>query len=186
MPSRLYHSQLAPTTQPSCAGRSRRADERKRNPPVPGADLAECAALFRPTFSDRAQHPRGRGAADRPHADDASGVARSPVNAAAWPRSCSRSAPGCSRRSMCSLDQMSLGHLKPIERRFENAYGLTAATCGSVKGSVRCTTPSAYNLSMAPSDRPSMRARMFVVSWPIDGAPRQMRPGVNDIFRTTP
>jgi hypothetical protein len=76
--------------------------------------------------------------------------------------------------------------LKPPERPSEDDQGLTAATCGSVNGSVRCTTPSAYNLSMAPSDRPSMRARMSVVSSPIDGAPRQIRPGVNDIFGTTP
>ena len=72
------------------------------------------------------------------------------------------------------------------QQPFENAYGLTAATCGSVKGSVRCTTPSAYNLSIAPSDMPSICARISVVSSPIEGAPRQMRPGVSDIFGTTP
>ena len=33
-------------------------------------------------------------------------------------------------------------------------YGLTAATWGSVNGSVRCTTPSSYNLSIAVSEKP--------------------------------
>src|ERR1700716_1598946 len=65
-------------------------------------------------------------------------------------------------------------------------YGLAGAPCGSVNGSVRCTIPSAYNPSISPCDRPSIVERMSVVSSPIDGAPRQMRPGVSDIFGTTP
>jgi hypothetical protein len=48
------------------------------------------------------------------------------------------------------------------------------------------TTPSAYNLSMAPSTKPSICATMSVVSSPIDGASCQISPGVNDIFGTTP
>jgi len=65
-------------------------------------------------------------------------------------------------------------------------YGFAGATCGSVNGSVRCTIPSAYNPSISVCDRPSMVERISVVSSPIDGAPRQMRPGVSDIFGTTP
>jgi hypothetical protein len=66
------------------------------------------------------------------------------------------------------------------------AYGLAASTCGVVNGSVRCTTFSVYSFSMSGSDKLSMLARMSVVSSPIDGAPRQIRPGVSDIFGTTP
>jgi hypothetical protein len=39
------------------------------------------AAAFHTVKDARHWHPRGRGGADRPHADDASGVARPPVNA---------------------------------------------------------------------------------------------------------
>jgi hypothetical protein len=56
-----------------------------------------------------------------------------------------------------------------------DAYGLAASTCGVVNGSVRCTIFSVYRFSMSGSDRPSMLARMSVVSSPIDGAPRQIR-----------
>src|SRR5258705_6735517 len=66
------------------------------------------------------------------------------------------------------------------------SYGLAGATCGATNGSVRCTMPSVYSPSISAAERPSIVERMSVVSSPIDGAPRQMRPGVSDIFGTTP
>ena len=64
--------------------------------------------------------------------------------------------------------------------------GWIASTWGSVKGSVRCTICSSYSVWISGSVNPSSFARMSVVSSPIAGAPRQMRPGVRDIFGTTP
>jgi hypothetical protein len=46
--------------------------------------------------------------------------------------------------------------------------------------------PSAYNPSISACDKPSIVARISVVSSPIDGAPRQICPGVSDTFGSTP
>src|SRR5882757_6859412 len=94
----------------------------------------------------------------------------------------------CQLHENCRLTAFGLRHIAiayPCVGALR-CYGLAGATCGSVNGSVRCTIPSAYNPSISACDRPSIVERMSVVSSPIDGAPRQMRPGVSDIFGTTP